>query len=75
MELYKLPAAEVIKLTGDAISEDKSRVSKATDRFREIMKKANQLKTEYENFEPEKKDSGEDGLDDLLAGLGISPSK
>jgi hypothetical protein len=75
MELYKLPAAEVIKLTGDAISEDKSRVSKATDRFREIMKKANQLKTEYENFKPEKKDSGEDGLDDLLAGLGISPSK
>lgn len=75
MELYKLPADEFLKLIGDAISEDSSRVSKATSRFREIMKKADQLKSEYENFEPEEKNSGEEGLDDFLAGLGISPSK
>jgi hypothetical protein len=75
MELYKLPADEFLKLIGDAISEDSSRVSKATSRFRDIMKKADQLKSEYENFEPEEKDSGEEGLDDFLAGLGISPSK
>ena len=75
MELYKLPADEFLKLIGDVISEDSSRVSKATNKFREIIKIAERLKSDYEGFEPEEKNSEDDGLDDFLAGLGIGPSK
>lgn len=67
-ELYKIPAEDFLKLIGDVISDEKSRVSKAVSKFREIVKTANELKQQYENFEPEK---GSDNDLDFLAGLGI----
>lgn len=73
MELYKLPAEDFIKIIGNAISEDPSKKSKATNQFREILKIAKQNKEEYEGFEDVSPDDtdDEDGLD-FLAGLGIS---
>jgi hypothetical protein len=74
--LYQIPAKEFLEIIGDAISEDDSKVRKATSRFEEIMKEAIQLKDEYENFNDEDVDSSdEDGLDDFLGDLGISRPK
>ncbi len=71
MELYKLPAEEFIKIIGDAISEDTSKQSKATDAFRRILQVAKKSKEEYEDYESEQDSDDEDGLD-FLTGLGIS---
>jgi hypothetical protein len=71
MELYKLPAEEFIKIIGDAISEDTSKQSKATDAFRRVLQVAKKNKETYEDYESEEDSDDEDGLD-FLTGLGIS---
>ena len=77
--LYQIPAQEFLEIIGNAISEDSSKVRKATSRFEEIMKEAIQMKEEFENYKEEENiDSDEDeddGLDDFLGGLGISLPK
>ena len=77
--LYQIPAEEFLKVIGNAISEDPSKVKLATSRFEEIMKEAMQMKEEFENYKEEENiDSDEDendGLDDFLSGLGISLPK
>ena len=77
--LYQIPAQEFLEIIGNAISEDSSKVRKATSRFGEIMKEAIQMKEEFENYKEEENiDSDEDdddGLDDFLGGLGISLPK
>jgi hypothetical protein len=77
--LYQIPAQEFLEIIGNAISEDSSKVRKATSKFEEIMKEAIQMKEEFENYKEEKNiDSDEDeddGLDDFLGGLGISLPK
>ena len=74
--LYQIPAQEFLEIIGNAISEDSSKVRKATSRFKEIMKEAIQMKEEFENYKEEENiDSDEDdddGLDDFLSGLGIT---
>ena len=70
MELYKLPAEEFIKIIGDAISEDTSKQSKATDAFRRVLQVAKKNKETYEDYESEEDSDEEDGLD-FLTGLGI----
>lgn len=78
--LYQIPAEEFLQIIGDAISEDESKVKKATSRFQEIMREASNMKDEFENYKKEEHpesdtDSGDDDMDDLddfLSGLGIS---
>ena len=77
--LYQIEPQEFLEIIGNAISEDSSKVSKATSKFNEIMREAERLKDEYENYkEDEGFDSDEDdddGLDDFLGSLGISRPK
>ena len=70
IELYKLPAEEFLEIIGNAISEDTTKNSKATENFKELIKVAKKNKEEYDSFKSDEK-SDEDGLD-FLAGLGIS---
>ena len=80
--LYQIPAQEFLEIIGNAISEDESKVKKATSRFREIMKEAIQMKDDFENYKEEENidtdssdEDDEDGLDDFLGSLGISRPK
>jgi hypothetical protein len=74
--LYKTEAKEFLEIIGNAISEDESKVKRATAKFREIMKQAQQSKNEYDEFKGEEGTQGSDddddfGLDDLYRDLGI----
>jgi hypothetical protein len=74
--LYKTEAKEFLEIIGNAISEDESKVKRATAKFREIMKQAQQSKKEYDEFKGEEGTQGSDddddfGLDDLYRDLGI----
>ena len=77
--LYQIPAKEFLTIIGNAISEDESKVKRATEKFEEIMKEAIQMQSEFENYKEENIDSSdeddEDDLDDFLGGLGISRPK
>jgi hypothetical protein len=69
--LYQIPAEEFLEIIGLAISEDESRVKRATSKFREIMREAQQLKREYDEY---KQGEEEDDVNDFLGGLGIGSS-
>ena len=82
--LYQIPAQEFLEIIGHAISEDESKVKKATERFKEIMREAQQLKSDFEDYQEEEggynsdgygDDDDDDGLDDFLGSLGISRPK
>jgi hypothetical protein len=78
--LYQIPAQEFLEIIGNAISEDSSKVKKATSKFEEIMKEAIQMKEEFENYKEEENidsddKNDDDGLDDFLSGLGITRPK
>ena len=84
--LYQIPAQEFLEVIGQAISEDQSKVKKATARFKEIMKEAQQLKSDFEDYQEEEgsdldnygggdDNDDDDGLDDFLGSLGISRPK
>ena len=78
--LYQIPAQEFLEIIGNAISEDSSKVKKATSKFEEIMKEAIQMKEEFENYKEEENidsddENDDDGLDDFLSGLGITRPK
>jgi hypothetical protein len=79
--LYQIEAQEFLEIIGNAISEDSSKVSKATSRFNEIMKEAMKLKDEFEEYkedegiESDDDEDEDDGLDDFLGSLGISRPK
>ena len=78
--LYQIPAQEFLEIIGNAISEDSSKVKKATSKFEEIMKEAIQMKDEFENYKEEENinsddENDDDGLDDFLSGLGITRPK
>ena len=80
IQLYQIPAEEFLEIIGNAISEDQSKIKKATQRFDEIMKEAQELKREYDDYKEEngsdsQDDDDEDDLDDFLGGLGISMPK
>lgn len=79
ISLYQIPAQEFLEIIGNAISNDDSKVKKATRRFDEIMKEANDLKSEFENYKEDEgidpDDEDEDDLDDFLGSLGISRPK
>lgn len=82
--LYQIPAQEFLEIVGNAISEDDSKVRKATSRFQEIMREAQQMKSEFEDYKEEEGNDfddeddfgdGDDDLDDFLGSLGISRPK
>ena len=80
--LYQIPAQEFLEVIGQAISEDESKVKKATARFKEIMREAQQLKSDFEDYQEEEGSDldnyggdDDDGLDDFLGSLGISRPK
>ena len=82
--LYQIPAQEFLEIIGNAISEDASKVKKATARFREIMREAQEMKGEFEDYKEDKgiesdddDDFGgdDDDLDDFFSSLGISRPK
>ena len=79
IQLYQIPAREFLEVIGNAISEDNSKIKKATETFEEIMREAMNLKKEYEDYQSElgkETDSeDEDDLDDFLGSLGISRPK
>ena len=90
IQLYQIPAEEFLEIIGNAISEDNSKVQKATKRFEEIMKEAMELKKEYDDYKQEnasdyddediednndEDDEDDDNMDDFLASLGISRPK
>ena len=77
--LYQIPAQEFLEIIGNAISEDESKIKKATSRFEEIMREAIDLKSEFEDYKEEEDidsdEEDEDDLDDFLSSLGISRPK
>jgi hypothetical protein len=77
--LYQIEAQEFLDIIGNAISEDSSKVSKASARFKEIMREAIKMKEEFEDYKEEEgiesDDEDDDGLDDFLGSLGISRPK
>lgn len=77
IQLYQLPAKEFLTLIGDVISADKSRNDNARERFEEIMKEAEDLKYEYDNYKEEKgiddEDETEEDMYDFLRDMGIVP--
>jgi hypothetical protein len=76
--LYQVPAQEFLEIIGNAISEDASKVKKATARFEEIMKEAQDMKGEFEDYKEEEgidSEDEDDGLDDFFGSLGISRPK
>lgn len=77
--LYQIPAQEFLEIIGNAISEDASKVRKATTRFEEIMKEAQTMKSEFEDYQEEEgidsEDDEDDGLDDFFSSMGISRPK
>jgi hypothetical protein len=83
IQLYQIPAQEFLQIMGDVISSDEKKNKKATSRFEEIMREAQDLKSEYDNWKKEEKgeepsndsDEDDDDLDDFLSGLGISMPK
>lgn len=80
IQLYQIPAQEFLEIIGNAISEDQSKVKKATQRFDEIMKEAQELKKEYDDYKAEngsdsEDEDDEDDLDDFFSSLGISRPK
>jgi hypothetical protein len=76
--LYQIPAEEFLGIIGNAISEDNSKIKLATSRFEEIMKEANNMKQEFEDYKEEEgidSEDEDDGLDDFFGSLGISRPK
>ena len=55
IQLYQIPAQEFLQIIGDVISSDEKKNKKATARFEEIMREAQDLKSEYDNWKKEEK--------------------
>jgi hypothetical protein len=80
MELYRVEAKAFLAIMADVISTDESKNKKATAKFMEIMKKAQTLKDEYEEYKQQQggddsedsDDLNDDDLDDFLSSMGIS---
>jgi hypothetical protein len=66
--LYQIPAEEFLKIIGYAISEDESKIKMATKRFVEIMKEAQKMKSDFDNF----REDGDSDDSNLNPGGGFS---
>lgn len=80
IELYQVPAREFLsEIIANVISDDKAKNKIATKKFEELVKKAAELKAEYDSYKQEKSDEDRGGddedLDDFLGSLGITRPK
>lgn len=80
IELYQVPAREFLsEIIANVISDDKAKNKIATKKFEELVKKAAELKAEYDSYKEEKSDedsgSDDEDLDDFLGSLGITRPK
>ena len=66
--LYQIPAESFLKIIGHAISEDQSKVKIATSKFKEIMKEAQKMKADFDNF----REDGESDDSNLNPSGGLS---
>jgi hypothetical protein len=66
--LYQIPAKEFLKIIGNAISEDESKIKMATSKFKEIMKEAMKMKSDFDNF----REDGESDDSNLYPSSGFS---
>lgn len=66
--LYQIPAEEFLKIIGYAISEDESKIKMATSKFKEIMKEAQKMKSDFDNF----REDGESDDSNLNPSSGFS---
>ena len=66
--LYQIPAESFLKIIGHAISEDQSKVKIATSKFKEIMKEAQKMKSDFDNF----REDGESDDSNLNPSGGLS---
>jgi len=77
ISLYKKPADEFLKIIGDVISSDGSKVQRGKDAIRDILDEAKELKYEFDNYKEEQgiedEEDDEDDINDFLRGLGIDP--
>lgn len=75
--LYELPPTDFFDVIGDVISDNPDDVSRGKDKMKDILKRAEQLKYEFENYKEEEGiESEKDNLDDIndfLQGMGIEP--
>ena len=74
--LYQIPAKEFLKIISNVISEDDRKNRLSTQKFDEIMREAQQMKEEFDNYKEQNNieptnDDDDEGLDDFLGGLGI----
>jgi hypothetical protein len=78
IELFKIEPTEFLGIMADVIDKDERKNKRATARFEEIMKEAQRLKEEYEEYKKQQGSSSEsddlsdDDLDDFLSSMGIS---
>lgn len=79
IELYQVPAREFLsEIIANVISDNKDKNKIATKKFEELVKKAIELKAEYDSYKQEKSDDETDDdedLDDFLGSLGITRPK
>lgn len=66
--LYQIPAKEFLKIIGNVISEDESKFKMATSKFKEIMKEAMKMKSDFDNF----REDGESDDSNLNPSSGFS---
>jgi len=75
--LYELPPTDFFDVIGDVISDNPDSISRGKDKMKDILKRAEQLKDEFENYKEEEGiETEKDNLDDIndfLQGMGIEP--
>jgi hypothetical protein len=77
ISLYKLSPEEFLDIIGNVISSDNSKIDRGKNSLREIMREAQTLKDEFENYKEEEgiesEEDNEDDINDFLRSLGIEP--
>lgn len=73
MVLYQYPAKEFLKIISLVVSDDESKNRQVQQKFREIMREAQDLKNEYDSYKEDNNipPDNDDGLEDFLGSLGI----
>ncbi len=77
ISLYKLSPEEFLDIIGNVISSDNSKIDRGKNSLREIMREAQNLKDEFENYKEEEgiedDEEDDDDVNDFLRSLGIEP--
>jgi hypothetical protein len=77
ISLYKLSPEEFLDIIGNIISSDQSKIDRGKSSFKEIMREAQNLKYEFEDYKEEEgiesEEDDENDIYDFLRSLGIDP--